>query len=805
MFRNYLKIATRNLLRNKVFSAINIIGLALGIATCLIIMLFIYEELSYDRYNDKADRIVRVVFKASINDGKINEANVMPPTGQTLKNEFPEVLEVTRLYIKGLPAITYQEKKFKENLFASVDPNFFQVFTLRFIKGDVKTALKEPNTVVVTKAFAKKYFGDADPIGKVISINEWNQSYKITGLIDKVPKTSHFHFDIFGSNVGLKDAQDPSWLTSGYFTYLVLPIGYNYKKLESKLPQIIEKYMGPQIKIAMGMELSQFLKKGNNLGLFLQPLIDIHLNSDFTGNIESGGNIQYVYIFIMIAIFMLLIACINFMNLSTAGSSKRAKEVGVRKVLGSVKIELIKQFLFESIFLVFFSLILSLLFVQLALPIFNNLAEKDLQLNMLFEPRLFISFLFFGLVVGGLAGSYPAFFLSSFKPIDVLKGKFKVASKNLNLRSVLVVFQFSISILLIIGTAVVLKQINYIKNKDLGYNRDQLIILRQTGMLGEKEQVFREQILQDPRVLSVSTASFIPAGPTNSNNSLVYADGNKNEVTRTLQYEIDENYIPTMGMKILTGRNFSKDFSTDSTSVIINEAAAEVFGWGKNAIGHSLTRKNNDGHDLTYKIIGIVKNFHFKPLHERVTPLLMVSKKSFGLTVKVKTTDVKGLINSLEKKWLILNKEEPFTYSFMDELFEQTYKSEQKIGIILGIFSAITIFVACLGLFGLTTFTAEQRIKEIGIRKVLGASVNQIVTLLTKDFLKLVIISFLIAVPFSWYIMNKWLQNFAYRIEISWWMFAIAGILSLLIALLTVSFQAIKAAIANPVKSLRSE
>ncbi len=806
MIQNYLKIAIRNLFRNKVFSAINIVGLALGIATCLIIMLFVYDELSYDRFNEKADRIFRVVFKASINDGKINEANVMPPTAQVLKNDYPEVLATTRLRTSGSPEIVYQNKKFKEHDFASVDANFFDVFTLPLLKGDAKTVLREPNTAVITQDFAKKYFGDEDPIGKVLFIKSWNESYKVTGLIDKVPHNSHFHFDIFGSMAGIKDAKEPSWMSSGYFTYLVLPEGFDYKVLEAKLPQVIKKYMGPQIQTAMGMSLPQFLQKGNQLGLFLQPLTSIHFDEGYTGTLEPSGNIQYVYIFGAIAVFMLLIACINFMNLSTAGASKRAKEVGVRKVLGSVKQDLINQFLFESILLSLVALVLSLMLVQLSLPIFNDLAEKDLQLDFLKNPLLLIAFLVFGLLVGILAGSYPAFFLSSFNPVEVLKGKFKLAGKSISLRSSLVVFQFFISIALIIGTTVVYQQIKFIQSKDLGYAKDQLLIMRNTWSLGKNEDVFRQQILQDPRVLSVSSAGYLPAGPSDSNNSLGYPDGDDSQIMRTLEYKIDEQYIPTMGMKIIAGRNFSKDFATDSTAMIINETAAKAFGWGKNAVGHTITRlKNNDGLKITYRIIGVVKDFHFKSLHESITPLLMVSEKTYGLTIKVKGKDVEGLLASLKNQWQKFNVEEPFSYAFMDELFEKTYQSEQKISVILSIFSGLTIFVACLGLFGLATFTAEQRTKEIGVRKVLGASVSQIVTLLSKEFLKLVLIACGFAFPIGYWLMNKWLQDFAYRIEISAWIFVLAGILALFIALLTISYQAIKAALANPVTSLRTE
>lgn len=811
MFRNYLTIALRNLWRNKAFSAINISGLAIGIATCLIIMLFVQNELSYDRYNEKADRMVRVVFRGLVQGQKMNEAMVMPPTAQTLKADYPEVLEATRLRPYGSPRVTYGDKTFREGTFAYVDSNFFQVFTLPFLHGDKKTALVQPNTVVVTRAMADKYFGKEDPIGKVLNFKDWNTTYKITGVIDQVPANSHFHFDLFASMASLPEAKVPSWMTSEFHTYLVLPKGYDYKQLEAKLPQVVEKYMGPQLQQAMGMSLAQFRQKGNDIGLFLQPLTDIHLRSDLTLDLEPGGDIRYVYIFGAIALFMLLIACINFMNLSTAGASKRAKEVGIRKVLGSVKVELVKQFLLESILLTTFALLLAITFVKIVLPVFNNLAGKKLSLQLTANPWLLPGLLLFGLLVGVMAGSYPAFFLSSFKPVAVLKGwgapgKFiSTGRKSIGLRSGLVVFQFFVSVTLMVGTTVVYRQLRYIQNKELGYNKDQVLVLQETYWLGKNEEAFRRQLLQDPRVVNVSTSGYLPAGPTNNNNFFVYAEDNASQV-KTLRYDVDYQYIPTLGMQLVAGRNFSKDFATDAAGVILNETAAKAFGWGNNALGHTITNANNQGEKVTYRIIGVVKDFHFKSLHERISPLVMVLGNNSGtVIVKVKTQDIADLLKRMKKQWGDFTADVPFSYSFLDDRFNDTYQSEQKIGRILALFAGLTIFVACLGLFGLATFTAEQRTKEIGIRKVLGATVTNIVGLLSKDFLKLVLIANLIAWPLAWWVMNQWLQDFAYRIEIDWWVFALAGVSALLIALFTVSFQAIKAAVANPVKSLRME
>ncbi len=806
MFRNYFKIALRNLWRNRKFSFINIFGLAVGISACIIILLFILNELSYDRYNKKADRIVRVIFKGVTAGQKIREANVMPPVAQTLKADYPEVQEATRLAEGGSPIITYGDKSFKEDAFAYVDPNFFQVFTLPLLKGDAKTALMQPNTVVITKEVANKYFGKDNPIGKVLNFKSWNTSFKVTGLIDKVPGNSTFHFDFFASMASWPDARSTSFMTSGYYTYLVLPEGYNYKKLQAKLPQFVDKYIGPQMQQGMGMSLSTFRKQGNNIGLYLQPLADIHLYSDFTNDLEPEGDIRYVYIFGAIALFMLLLACINFMNLSTAGASKRAREVGIRKVLGSVKRQLVWQFLLESILLTTIAFLMAIVFVYAALPFFNNLSGKNLALQPGVNHWILPGLLLFVLLTGILAGSYPAFFLSSFKPVSVLKGNFSSGKKSIGLRSGLVVFQFFISITLIACTVVVYKQLNYIQNIKLGYNKNQVLILPETWLLGQNQEAFYHQLLQDPGIQNVSVSGYLPAGSSYGNNFFVYPDGHSTQLVKTLRYDVDYNYIPTLGMQMEKGRNFSREFGTDSSGVILNETAARAFGWGNKALGHTITRRENDGHTTTYTVIGIVKDFHFKSLHELISPLVMVLGNGAGtMILKVKTRDIAGLLKDIKKKWDALTPEAPLTWSFLDDRVKYTYEAEQRTGLILGIFSALAILVACLGLFGLVMYAAEQRTKEIGIRKALGANVSTIVGMLSKDFLKLVIIAMVIASPVVWLGMNKWLQGFAYRTGVSWWIFLAAGLLVVVIALATISFQAIKAAVANPVESLRTE
>ncbi len=806
MFKNYFITAWRNIRKNKLFSFINFIGLSLGIATCFIILLYVQNELSYDKFNKNADNIARIVFRANISGGSINEASVMPPVAQTMKNDFPEVKDATRVMDFGTPEISFKDKTFRNNRLAFVDPNFFDIFTLPMVAGNSKDALSQPNTMVLTESTAKKYFGNdnyRNAIGKTIKIENDSTTYLITGIIKDIPSNAHFHFDLFASMKGWKDATSDSWMTSGYYTYLLLKPGTDLKKIEAKLPSVIAKYMGPQIQQKMGLSLEQFRTKGNTLGLALQPLTSIHLHSHNINELEPGGNSTYVYLFAGIAFFMLIVACINFINLSTAGASKRAKEVGVRKVVGSGKGQLILQFLSESVLISLIAITIGIALVQLALPEFNDLAGK--QLNLTMKPIL--AFVALGLFVGIVAGIYPAFYLSSFKPIAVLKGKFTHNHKSFGLRSSLVVFQFFISVVLIIGTIVVYRQIKFIQNKNLGYNKNEVLTIPNSNLLGKNVNAFEQQMLEDPRMVNATVSWYKPVGPSDYNNALIYPKDNSNSIVDGVNYRVDENYIPTLGMQMAAGRNFSKDFPSDSSGIILNETAVKAFGWNnKNAVGRTVIFQNSDrGNNFPYHIIGVVKNFNFKSLHQAITPLYMTLNPEGGLIFRVKTTDISGLLATMKKKWDAYNTGEPFTYSFLDDLYNKTYSAEQKTGTILNIFSVLIILVACMGLFGLVTYSAEQRTKEIGIRKVLGASVSQVTGMLSKEFLKLVIISSLIAFPVAWWGMNKWLQSFAYRISISWWVFVVAGVAMILIALITVGFQAIRAAVANPIKSLRTE
>ncbi|HXL54953.1 MAG TPA: ABC transporter permease [Chitinophagaceae bacterium] len=809
MPKNYLKIALRNLWKNKGFSAINIIGLSVGLATCLLIMLYVMDELNYDKYNEKADRIYRVDGDLQFGGNHFVLAVAPEPMGPTLKKDFAQVEQYVRFRNYGGFLVKKGNENLQENKVVYTDSTLFDVFTLPMIAGNARTALKDPKSVVITEKVAKKYFKTTDNVvGKTLTINDTG-NFKITGIIKDIPTQSHFDFDFFVSmNGSIQSWEVNNWVSNNENTYIVLKKGADPKALEAQFDPMVEKYVGPQVVSLLNIKMDEFKKSGNYDRYTLTPLTSIHLYSNKVAELGANGNIQYVYIFSAIAIFILLIACVNFMNLSTARSSNRAKEVGVRKVLGSLRNNLITQFLTESILISFIALVLALLLAWALLPYFNQIANKELGIGLLSKSWLWPSLIVLMLVVGLLAGSYPAFYLSSFKPIVVLKGKLSGGFKRSWLRSGLVVFQFWISIILVIGTIVIYNQINFIQNKKLGYSREQVLVLQNTDPLGTQAKAFEDELLKLPGVQSATMTGYLPTSDWRSDSPL-FSDASldqKRAVSSQI-WTVDENYIPTLGMKMAKGRNFSKQFLTDSSGIIVNEAAAKLLGFADpiNRPLYYLTDLKTK-QTATYHIIGVVKDFNFNSLRETVTPLaLFLGNQNSKIALKVSTTNIKSLIVQIENKWKAMLPGQPFSYSFMDEQFNNMYRTEQRISEISITFAILAILIACLGLFGLVTYAAEQRIKEIGIRKVLGASVTNLVGMLSKDFLKLVTISALIAFPVAYWAMNKWLQDFAYRVTISWWMFVAAGAAALLIALITVSFQSIKAAIANPVKSLRTE
>jgi putative ABC transport system permease protein len=808
MIQNYLKIALRNLLRNKVYSFINIGGLAVGIACCLLITLYVTDELSFDRFNEKADRIYRLNLGIKYGGSEQLVATTSDMIGPTLKKDYPQVENYVRLYDAG-PYLTKKSgtlNNIREEKILFADSTIFEIFTFPLLSGDKKSVLTEPNTLVISESAAKRHFGNENPVGQMLNLDN-KKDYKITGIMKDLPENAHFRAEFF---ISMKSLTYPwnSFLSNNFHTYILVKNGVNRKAFDGYFKQIVKKYISAEMVKTVGATIEEFEKSGSYYRYGMIPLTDIHLNAKETQGLGINGDIQYVYIFSIVALFVLLIACINFMNLSTAQSSKRAKEVGVRKVLGSVRYQLMIQFFAECVLLSFFALGLALFLITLLLPFFNELSGKTLSFSYLTNDKTLIVLAVLPLFVGLLAGSYPALFLSSFEPIKVLKGRLSL--KGGSLRNALVVFQFATSIVLIVGTVIIYRQINYIQQKTLGFNKNQVLIVNDAYALDKKANAFREEVLKLKGVESGTLSGYLPT-PSNRDNTVMFPEGETDQAkgVQAGRWDIDYDYINTLGMQLVKGRNFSKEFGTDSSGVILNETAAKLFGYKNNPLnkGISLMSDNNPKNPKVFRVIGVVKDFHFESLRSNIGALCLFLNLSRGnVSFRLNAqSDIPSTVKRIETKWNEMAPGQPFSYAFMDDSFNSVYKAEQRIGKISLTFAFLTILVACLGLFGLVTFIAEQRIKEIGIRKVLGASVVSIVQLLSKDFVVLVVVSIVIASPIAYYVMNKWLQDFAYRIEISWWIFAVAGIVAIVIALLTVSYQSIKAALANPVKSLRTE
>ena len=806
MIKNYIKTAWRSLSRNKAFSFINVFGLAVGLSSCLLISAYLYNELNYDTYAANSKQIYRVALHSNGSNAAADFPNVDVAVGQGIKSAFPSVLATTRITRHWPVFIKYNERQFKEEHIAIADPNFFSFFSIPLLEGDTRTALAGPKSMVVTKAFETKYFGSATAIGKMITVG--NDLVTITGVIDKIPDNSHFHADAFMSMATfVTSSTKQTWSNVGYFTYLLLDKNADPKKLEAGFPQLVAKYVVPETMHDMGVSLAEAQKSVNTFLFFLQPLTSIHLHSATKYEYESNGDIHYVYIFGALAIFILLLACINFTNLSTASSAKRAKEVGIRKVLGSAKNKLVSQFLVESVLLTFLAMLLALGLVYLLLPYFNAVSGKQITMGFFISVPVVACEMVLTLLVGLLAGIYPAFFLSSFQIIAVLKGNGGAQTAGGNtLRSSLIVFQFAISTALIISTFVVYQQLHFMQDTKLGYDKNQVLVINDTYTLGNNVDSFKQQLLNDSRVVSATKSNNVP-GDNNPGGTEIYAKelagkGNRTEIQTNI-YWIESSYIPTMGMQMAKGRNFYTSSQADSASVIINEAAVRDLGFGNiDPIGKTIIRSGQ----RHYTIVGVVKDFHYTSAKQKIAALMLLpSNNGAGIIVRVKTTDVHHLISDIKNQWSSYNASAPFSYYFLDEQFASLYSAEERTGQIFTSFAVIAIVIACLGLFGLAAFVIRQRVKEIGIRKVLGASTASITTMLSAEFLKLIIIAALISFPLTWFAMNKWLQDFAYRINIQWWVFIVAGGMALLVAAITISFQAIKAALANPVKSLRSE
>lgn len=808
MIKNYIKTAFRTLKKNLGFTAINVLGLALGLATCLLIVFYVVDELSYDGFNQNADRIYRLNNDIKFGGNDQSYASSPAPLAGALVSDFPEVEKSTRMINRGGYNVKKGNQNIKEDRMIFADASLFDVFTLPMIAGDPHKALIEPHTAVINETTARRYFNNPlQAIGKTLTFND-SILYKITGVIRDIPKQSHFNFGFFLSMSTLAESRENAWFSNNFNTYVLLKPGADPQKFKAKLPQLLRKYAGPQLQSILHITFDDFEKAGNKYQLNLIPLKDIHLKSNSVSELSPNGNIQYVYIFTAVAIFILLIACVNFMNLSTARSSNRAREVGVRKVLGSPRKYLIFQFLSESVMVTFIAAVLAVITAYLFLPVFNHMADKTLALSLSSLSWLIPGMLVVVLVIGCLAGFYPAFFLSAFQPIEVLKGKLANGFKGSWLRSFLVVFQFSISIFLIIGTLVIYNQLKYIQHKDLGYNRNQVLIIHGTYDLGKHAKTFKEEVKRLPGVMNATMTGFLPTMDYR-NSSSMFPDRNLDQkrAILTQTWMVDEDYVNTLGLKITKGRNFAKEMATDTASMIINETAAKLMDV-PDPINKTLYLPQ-DNMAKTFKgfhIVGVIKDFNFSSLKTNISPVvLMYGEDTGAMSLKVNTANITSLMALIKDRWKSISPNREFNYSFMDEDFDATYRAEQRMGTISIVFTSLAIIIACLGLFGLAAYAAEQRSKEIGIRKVLGADVSTIVAMLSKDFIKLVLIAIVFATPVAWLFMHHWLQGFAYRQNIQWWVIAVSSFLAVFIAFATISFQSIKAALSNPVKSLRSE
>jgi len=810
MIRNFFKIAWRNLLKHKTFSLINIFGLAIGLACFLLISLYVIDELSYDRYHEKADRIYRVHSNIIFGGSEMKIGVCSDPMGATLARDYPEVEQFTRIYnSNGSRQIKKGAEYITESEVAHADSTFFDVFSFNGVYGQLQQALNEPNTVVVSESIAEKYFGRKDVVGETIETNESrNNLYKITAVIKDMPRNSHFRFGLIFSMDNV-DYDYGNFLSHNFYTYLLLKPGADPGAFKQHFKEVIQKYVLPQAGNLMQIKsMDEFEKAGNKLEYTLMPLTDIHLKSDRFPELSPAGNLRYVYIFGAVALFILLLACVNFINLSTANSGGRAREIGIRKVLGSEKSALVGQFLSESILTSVISTIFALLLVWAFLGLFNDVAAKELSMFDLLKPVPLFFIALLSIVTGLVAGSYPAFYIAAFQPIAALKGRLKLSSGKSYFRNALVVFQFSTAIILIIGTVVVYKQLSFIRNKNLGFKKEQVLLVDDTYVLGNNYDAFKKSINSMKGVVASSSAGFLPVASSarNDNTYSTEAAMRSDNSFNMQSWRVDYEYFSVLGMEMVQGRAFSREFGTDSTAIIINETCAEMLGGG-NVLGRKLfTSSDARGIDQFYTVIGVVKNFNFESVRQQVGPLcLRLGNANWTTAIKVQVDDIPGLIAGIEKTFKSMASGKPFSFRFLDDAFDEMYRTEQRIGKLALTFSVLAIFIACLGLFGLATYMAQQRVKEIGIRKTLGANVFNIVQMLSADFVKLVAFSAIISFPLAWMAMNSWLQDFAYRTTLNWWVFALAGIIGLFIAIATISFQAIKAALANPVKSLRTE
>lgn len=803
MLKNYLKTAFRNLLRFKVYSAINIIGLAVGMAACLLIFLYVQNDLSFDKFNKKFDRIYRVVIEPKQNDNGSHWALTPSGYAPSFVNDFPAV-QAVRLTPSTFytPVIKYDDKLFTAKDFIFADSTFFNIFSFPLLEGNPRTALAEPFSLVLSKSEAQKIFGDVDPMGKTIRVSNLFD-FKVTGVAKDPPPNSSIQFNYLVSFVNLKDIYVTqfhlkmltsvlnNFNSSNFFTFLLLPKGLRVESVEKQLPAFLDKYLGDQ--------------KGTETKVLLQPLGDIHFNTSLQYDFPNKGDVRYDYILSAVAFFILLIACVNFINISTARSATRAKEIGLRKVLGANRSRLIWQFILEFAALTLGSAILAIMLVELFLPTFNSVAGAHLSANFFSDPKIIVSFVSVWALVVFFACAYPSIYLSSFQSTSIIKGVLRSRAKGSALRRSLIVFQFAVSVFLLVVTVVIWNQYYFLRSHKLGFDVQQILFVPPNAEITKDYDAFKTQLLERSDVRYVSRASWVPGNA--SDLETFYWRGKSGwQSLGSYSLIVDPDYIKALGLKLAAGRNFSWERPSDwNDGYILNESAARMIGWTPDsAIGQPFVAWYHRGH-----VIGVVKDFNFRSLRQGIEPVVMVMDSSLlsvqGVVIKISSQDIRKTLSYIEKTWKQFSPDFPFDYHFLDQSFDRLYQSEQRLSEIFGAFSLLSVLIACLGLFGLASYAVQERTKEIGIRKVLGASVPQIVNLVANDFIKLVLIANVIAWPLAYYAMNKWLQNFAYRTDIGLWIFVLSGILALAIALLTVSSQAIKAARANPVESLRYE
>jgi len=800
MFKNYLLIAARNLRKNLAYSFINIFGLAVGMACCGVILLYIQKELSYDRYHPDHAQLHRVAIWKDATGNKQGQASVSYELANVLRKEYPEVLTAARLYrTTQTPVVKIDDRQFPEERFYFADSTIFSVFSLPLLKGEAATALTQPNSIVISRALAEKYFRSLDVLGKVVAVNLNNRDvdFKITGVLANAPENTHFKYEALASFQNVDQATSftdilKSWFFYGFWTYVKLPADYPAAAFEAKLSQVVKKYFPPT---------------RQNSQLFLQPVQDIHLASHFDNEIEGNNNIIYIYIFAAIALLVLVIACINFMNLTTARSLQRAKEVGMRKVLGAYRLQLVKQFLAEAMLVSGVAVVLGMGLTELFLTIFNNLSTIQLHLNLFGNGLWVLGFMAFGLFVGLLSGIYPAFFLAAFQPSKTLKGTF-ARTAGAGLRKGLVVFQMAVTVVLLVAIATISQQLQFIRDKNLGFQKEQMLLIKSAGTKlatsPSSFETFKAQLVQTPNVRGVTRLS-APLGKGFPIRSIFFKEIVESEKVALPFIFTGHDFATVYNLEMVAGRDFSKTFSTDTNFVyLVNEAAVKQYDLNP-VIGRVIA--SGDRNPQRGQIVGVVKDFHFAPLHQKIEPLVigLFNGPIPYVSVKLSSTNLSQTIGQIEKLWAQIEPDRPMEFSFLDDQLDQAYRFESQLGKIVGYFAALAIFIACLGLFGMASFAAEQRTKEIGIRKVLGASVPGVIALLSRDFTKLVLFGFLLAAPLAYLAMNRWLDDFAYRISLGPGVFLFAGLAAFMIALLTVSYQSIKAALTNPVEALRYE